>query len=187
MTGAAPHKIGPGRFVLVVGPSGGGKDTVIAGVKEACREHPGFVFPRRVVTRDASAAEDHDSLDDAAFERAIADGAFAVWWPAHGLKYGIPRGIDDDIRAGRTVICNVSRAIVADVQARYENVAVVLITAPPDVLAARLAGRARPSDGPLDQRVKRNDAFGTFQADHTIDNTGTPEEAVRTFIEVIGR
>ncbi len=56
-------------------PSGGGKDTLIAGAKEACHTNPDVVFPRRVVTRAASAAEDHDSLDDAAFERARGDGA----------------------------------------------------------------------------------------------------------------
>ena len=39
-------------------------------------------------------------------------GDFAFWWEAHGLKYALPAAIDDDIRAGRTVVCNVSRGIV---------------------------------------------------------------------------
>jgi ABC-type phosphonate transport system ATPase subunit len=39
--------IGPGRLVLVVGPSGAGKDTVIAGTKAACAGDPGIVFSRR--------------------------------------------------------------------------------------------------------------------------------------------
>ncbi|MDO8877591.1 MAG: phosphonate metabolism protein/1,5-bisphosphokinase (PRPP-forming) PhnN [Pseudolabrys sp.] len=175
----------PGRLVLVVGPSGAGKDTIIAGAKAACAGKPSIVFPRRIVTRATSAAEDHDTLNEAAFEQAVIDGGFAFWWQAHGLKYGIPRGIDDDIRAGRTVICNVSRSVVTDVRARYENVDVVLVTAPTEVLAARLAGRARDSDGPADLRIKRNDIYSNFRPDHTIDNSGALEEAIRLFLEVV--
>lgn len=185
MTACPAQAIGPGRFILVVGPSGGGKDTIIAGAKAACDGKASVVFPRRIVTRKASAAEDHDSLDDAPFDRAVNDGSFAIWWQAHGLKYGIPRSVDTDIRAGHTVICNVSRAVVDDIRGRYANVCVVLVTASPAVLAARLAGRSRDSDGPLRQRIKRNDAFANFRADHAIDNVGTPEHAVRLFLEVI--
>jgi ribose 1,5-bisphosphokinase len=181
-----PRKpIGPGRLILVVGPSGGGKDTIIAGAKAACADNPTIVFPRRIVTRKASAAEDHDSLDDIAFNRALCDGAFAFCWQAHGLKYAIPCSADDDIRAGRTVICNVSRAVVDDVGARYKNVDVVLVTAPVEILAARLASRSRVSDGPLEQRIKRNDAFTDFRADCTICNTGTPDDAIREFLMLV--
>src|SRR5216117_2947292 len=98
-------QIGPGRLVLVVVPSGAGKDTLIDRVRTACREDAGIVFPRRVVTRLSSSAEDHDTISEAAFDQAATDGAFALWWTAHGLKYGIPAAIDNDIRAGRTVAC----------------------------------------------------------------------------------
>ena len=180
-----PEPLGPGRLVLVVGPSGGGKDTIIAGVKAGCAGNPAVIFPRRIVTRPASATEDHDTLDDAAFDRAAADGGFAFWWQAHGLKYGIPRRIDDDIRAGHVVICNVSRGVVADVRARYASVSVVLVTAPPDILAARLAGRSRSSDGSLDLRLKRNDAFAGFRPDHTINNIGAPDHAIRQLLALV--
>ena len=178
----AADPIGPGRLLLVVGPSGAGKDTIIAGAKAACAHDSNIVFPRRVVTRTATSAEDHDSLDDAGFERALADGDFAFLWRAHGLRYGIPRSIDDDIRAGRTVICNVSRGVVANLRVRYADVIAVLITAPADILAARLAGRSRASDGSLPERIKRNEAFVEFQADRTIDNSGAPEAAVQHLI-----
>jgi ribose 1,5-bisphosphokinase len=182
----AQKSIGPGRLILVVGPSGGGKDTIIAGAKEACAGNPAVVFPRRVVTRAASTAEDHDTLDDAAFDEATMKGGFAFWWEAHGLKYGIPHGIDDDIRAGRTVVCNVSRAVVSDLRVRYANVDAILVTAPAAILAARLAARARNSDGPLDQRLKRSDAYAGFRADCTINNDGARSEAVRRLLSAIG-
>lgn len=187
MTATPPGLIGPGRFVLVVGPSGGGKDTLIALAKTACHADPAIVFPRRIVTRAASAAEDHDSLDEEAFDRVAADGGFAVWWQAHGLKYAVPGSVADDIRAGRTVICNVSRAVVAIVRAGYMQVDVVLVTAPADILLARLAGRARASDGPLAQRIKRNDAYEGFRADYTINNADLPDTAARQLLAILKR
>lgn len=182
---AAPEPFGPGRFVLVVGPSGAGKDTVIAGAKAACGHDPAIVFPRRVVTRPASGHEDHDSLEDAAFDGAVRSGLFAFWWQAHGLKYGVPRTAEDDVRFGRTIVCNVSRGIVADLRGLYARVDAVLVTAPADVLAARLAGRSRETDGTLAQRLGRNDAYMEFRADYVIENTGAADVAVRMLVDVI--
>ena len=66
--------IGPGRLVLVVGPSGAGKDTLIAGARAACRDDATVVFPRRVVTRPASNFEDNDFVSKSAFEQAAVNG-----------------------------------------------------------------------------------------------------------------
>ena len=57
-------------------------------------------------------------------------------WEAHGHRYALPRAIDDDIRAGRTVVANVSRTVIAALRPTYANVVVVSITAPPDVSGA---------------------------------------------------
>jgi hypothetical protein len=54
--------------------------------------------------------------------------------------------VDFDIEAGRTVVCNVSRTVVAAVRERYANVVTVLVTAPREVLGRRLASRERAGE-----------------------------------------
>ena len=96
--------IGPGRLVLVVGPSGAGKDTLLGLAKAACVDQSNIVFPRRVITREASASEDNEEVSVGTFEAALARDEYAMHWEAHGHRYALSRAIDDDIRAGRTVV-----------------------------------------------------------------------------------
>jgi ribose 1,5-bisphosphokinase len=180
------ERIGPGALVLVVGPSGAGKDTLIGMARVSCAEDPAAVFPRRMVTRPNSDAEDHDSVSEPAFDAAIGQGAFAFWWEAHGLKYGLPAAIDIDIRAGRTVVCNVSRAMVRSLRERYARVIVVLVTAPRDVLRARLAGRSRSSDGDVAGRIDRAaPSADDLAPDVVIENIGDPRCGAQRLCAVI--
>ena len=179
------ERIGPGWLILVVGPSGAGKDTLIAHARERCRAEASIVFPRRVVTRPASSAEDHATVSPEAFEATAAAGGFALWWRAHDLSYGVPCSIDGDIRAGRTIVCNVSRTIIAPARARYARVAAVLITAPADMLAARLAQRSRERADSVADRLRRGDALADVAVDFTIENVGTPELAASRLLEII--
>ena len=184
LTRSDPRLIGPGRLVLVVGPSGAGKDTLIDGARALCADDAAVVFPRRVVTRPPGAAEDNDCVSVEEFDRALGTGSFALWWAAHGNKYGIPISIDADIRAGRIVVCNVSRTIVVAARQRYADVTLVLVTAPPDVLAQRLASRGRSSDGDLTARLRRADAIDA-EADCVIHNVDRPRAGVRRLVNAI--
>jgi ribose 1,5-bisphosphokinase len=175
--------LGPGRLVLVVGPSGAGKDTLLGLARAACAEDPGIVFPRRIVTRESSAAEDNVAVSADEFRRALAHGDFAVHWQAHGHSYALPLEIDDDIRAGRTVVANVSRTVLEALRKAYADVVVVAITAPPEVLAARLAARARRSDGDIGERLSRT--TDDANADVTIVNTGNADYHSRQLVRVI--
>ena len=175
--------MGPGKLVLVIGPSGAGKDTLLDLARAACADDPSIVFARRVVTREASSAEDNEQMSPAAFCEAKARGAFAIDWEAHGHAYGLPRSIEDDIRAGRTVVANVSRTVVAALRHAYANVGVVLITAPSDVLAERLAMRQRGSDGNIAERLAR--AVEDAEPDATIVNVSSAEYHARQLLRVI--
>jgi ribose 1,5-bisphosphokinase len=184
ITGDRPQAIGPGRLLLVIGPSGAGKDTLLGLAKAACTDDMNIVFPRRVVTREASSSEDNESLSPDAFQRALQQGAFAMHWEAHGHCYALPKAIDDDIRAGRTVIVNVSRMVVEVMRRSYADVVVVSITAPPQILAERLATRARSSDGQIEARLRRivEDAA---RPDVTISNVSSAEYHARQLVRVI--
>jgi ribose 1,5-bisphosphokinase len=165
--------IGPGRLVAVAGPSGAGKDTLLRFARNLLRGNPNIVFPHRVVTRKPSVTEDHQALSEADFAAAVAAGGFAFWWYAHGLNYAVGATIDDDIRAGKTAVCNVSRAVIAELRCRYADVRVVLVTAPMEVLAARLAARGRASDGALAMRLARSaPAQSDLAPDVVIENVG---------------
>lgn len=178
-------KIGPGRLVLVVGPSGAGKDTLLGLAQAALADDGDVVFVRRVVTREASAHENNVQVTPEAFRSAKEDGAFAIDWEAHGLCYALPRSIDDDIRSGRSVVANISRTVIPALRAAYADVVVVSITAPPEVLAARLAARGRASDGPLSDRLKRS--VDTSGADVTINNVSTADVHAAELIRAIKR
>lgn len=177
--------IGPGRLVLVVGPSGAGKDTLLRLAQAACADDHDIVFPRRVVTRASSADEDNIALSPDEFARARDHGDFAVHWDAHGHSYALPLEINDDIRAGRAVVANVSRTVIAELRGTYANVVVVAITAPPDVLAQRLAARARHSDGNIADRLARSVDDAWTNADVTILNAGSADYHSRHLLRVI--
>ena len=175
--------IGPGKLVLVVGPSGAGKDTLLGLARAACADDPAIAFVRRVVTREASSAEDNEQISVDAFREACARNAFAIHWEAHGHAYGLPRSIDDDIRAGRTVVANVSRTVIPSLRHAYANVVVVSITAPADVLAARLAMRKRGSDGNITERLTRR--VEDAEPDATIVNVSSAEYHARQLLRII--
>lgn len=185
MTEAAPRDVRTGRLVLVVGPSGAGKDALIGWVQAACASDPSVVFPRRVVTRQGSLHEPNETLSNDDFLAAASQGAFALHWQAHGLSYGVRRAIDDDLAAGRTVIINVSRMVVARARQTYPDVTVVLITAPPEVLLSRLASRNRDSDGRIEDRLSRAVDTAAFTPDVTISNVGALDEHARELLAVV--
>ncbi|MBY0611525.1 MAG: phosphonate metabolism protein/1,5-bisphosphokinase (PRPP-forming) PhnN [Beijerinckiaceae bacterium] len=170
-----------GVLFLVVGPSGAGKDTVIDGARAALSGDPTFVFPRRIVTRPEGRWEKHDSIDEAAFAEAETRGDFVLSWQAHGLRYGVPAFVSREIDSGKRVVVNTSRAIIPAARTRFSTVRVVLVTAPAEVLAARIATRGR--DAGVPSRAQRAEALNEgLEADCTIVNDRTPEEAVARMV-----
>ncbi len=177
----------PGVLFLVVGPSGVGKDSLTDGAKAVLEGNPQFVFPRRTITRASDAgSEAHRPITECDFETEEAVGSFAFSWRAHGLAYGIPKTITDDLAAGRSVIINVSRAILDRARRHFPNLRVISIRAPERVLAGRLSKRGRESNSDIRERLDRANAYDVEGPDVIeLVNDGTLEVAVEQFVAIL--
>jgi phosphonate metabolism protein PhnN/1,5-bisphosphokinase (PRPP-forming) len=174
-------------LVLVVGPSGAGKDTLIDAARVRLGADPRFRWVRRVVTRPAEAGgEDHEPADPETFTARRDAGGFALWWEAHGVAYGIPADIATDLAAGRVVIGNASRTVIADTAARFP-VTVIEVTAPAEVLAARLNGRGREDAADIAGRLARTVNMPDGVAVERIDNGGTLADGVAAMVAALTR
>lgn len=142
-----------GRLIAVVGASGVGKDSVMAGIHAAL---PRLHLVRRVITRAPQlGGEDHDAVTAPQFEDMVQNGAFAVHWDAHGLRYGIPVTVKYQLNKGTDCLANFSREVLSEANAIFPRLTVLNITARPEIRARRLAGRGRETQTEIAQRLAR--------------------------------
>jgi ribose 1,5-bisphosphokinase len=167
-------------LVLVVGPSGAGKDTLLAAARDALRDDARFGFARRVITRPAEAGgEDHEAIT----EQEFAARNLALQWQAHGLRYGIPAEV---IGNREVVVANVSRTVVAEAAERF-SLRVIEVTAPPELRAARLAARGREDEADVAARLARPATLPKHVPIETVINDGLLSDGVARFLAALSR
>jgi ribose 1,5-bisphosphokinase len=165
-------------LVLVVGPSGAGKDSLLAGAKAAFAGDPRVRFARRVITRPADPeGEDHEPVTETEFDARD----FALSWSAHGLRYGIAA-----VDTAPVVVANVSRGVIAEAAARWP-IRVIEVTAPAEVLAARLAARGREGTEDVARRLARSVAIAEGVTVETVWNDGSLAEGEERFVAALRR
>jgi ribose 1,5-bisphosphokinase len=176
-----------GMMVVVVGPSGAGKDTLIGRAAKHFDGRTDVHFARRIITRGEDAGgEDHVSVSDGGFEAMQQAGGFAVCWVAHGLKYGISAAVLDELAEGNIVIANGSRSVLDRFKTAFPRLTVINVTARPEVLAGRLQARGRETREDILQRLERGSLI--VQGDYdviTIDNSGAADDAAREMITAL--
>lgn len=173
-----------GRFIAFVGPSGVGKDSVMSAL---VAKEPRLTSVRRVVTRPADAGgEDFDAVSPETFERMKRDGAFALFWSAHGLQYGIPTSVDATLATGQDVLANLSRGVLTWAVERFSSVEIIALTVSPEVLFQRLTQRGRESPNEIARRLARASFPLPPDLDvTTIDNSGPVERTVADSLDYL--
>ena len=124
-------------------------------------------------------------MDMEAFTAAERDGAFALSWDAHGLRYGLPITLQADLDAGRVVVANLSRGVIPALVERYADAVVVLVTADRDIIERRLASRGRETADSIRNRLDRRVADRLPSSTVQIDNSGTLETAGMQFVRLL--
>ncbi|MBY5776609.1 phosphonate metabolism protein/1,5-bisphosphokinase (PRPP-forming) PhnN [Rhizobium leguminosarum] len=190
MTSHEPHAgagAERGIMVVVVGPSGAGKDTLMNLAARRFKGRDDVHFVRRVITRHRDAGgEDHLSVSLEGFAAMEQSGSFAVWWEAHGLKYGIPAEVSVALSRGHVVVANGSRSALHRFQAAFPRLKVINVTARPEVLAGRLEARGRETHEDIMARLARGPLTVRGEYDVTeLDNSGSLEEAEQKMIEIL--
>jgi guanylate kinase len=133
----------PGLVVLS-GPSGVGKSSVIADLRE---RHPEIWQSVSVTTRAPRPGEiegqHYHFVDEAEFDRMVAEGAFLEHATFAGHRYGTPRApVDEHLAAGVPALLEIELQGARQVRAAMPD-ALLVFLAPPswEELVRRLTGR----------------------------------------------
>ena len=181
MTGLAP-------LILVVGPSGAGKDTLLEGAARELEPTGNFSFATRVITRPVTSdGEQHIEISTDAFNQKEAEGYFLLSWRAHGYCYGILAEPTETLRTrGCAVVASVSRTVIDDAKSRHQPVHVIVVTAPKTVLERRLANRGREPEADVLARLERSNAIDVSGQNVTIiENTSDVKSGIRQMISAL--
>jgi ribose 1,5-bisphosphokinase len=178
-----------GRLIYLVGPSGAGKDSLLAYAQQRLAADHSVRFARRYITRPAGyVGENHVALTPEQFVQRQALGLFAMTWQSHGLEYGIGSEIHDWMAQGQCVVVNGSRDYLPVAAERFASLEPVLVRADPAVLQARLAARGREAPDDVTRRLslatQRNAALKHPRLIE-IDNNGALEAAGERLVTLI--
>ncbi len=144
-----------GNLVVISGPSGVGKSTII----DAVMQHTPAVFSVSATTRSPRAGEvegiDYHFVDRDSFLEAIDDGQVLEWAEYGGNLYGTLRSeVDAAIAQGATVILDIENDGARQVREAFDG-AVLIFIMPPSIaeLEQRLAARGDTSPADMAKRL----------------------------------
>ena len=138
----------PPLLVLISGPSGVGKDSVLAALRERTPEaHYTVTATTRPPREGEAEGADYYFYSEDAFLRLLEEGAFLEHASVYGRYYGVPKApIAAALAKGRDVLMRVDVQGAATIRALVpQAITLFLLTDSREELEARL--RARKSDG----------------------------------------
>jgi guanylate kinase len=179
-------------LVVITGPSGVGKDTIVARLREL---HPDCYVVVTATTRAPREGERHGVdylfIDRAEYDRVLAAGEFLEHAEVYGNGYGIPRApVRAALAEGRDVLMRIDPQGAATI-GRLVPGATRIFVAPPtmDELESRLRNRKTDSPAALARRLataraemERAEEFEYYvvNADGELDRTVCEITAIMT-------
>lgn len=175
------------KLIYVMGPSGAGKDTLLAYARP--RVDPAqIVFAHRYITRAIDSAENHVALTREEFAARREAGLFAHYWESHGFMYAIGAEVDVWRTRGLTVVVSGARAAWLVARTRYPDTVGVLIDAPASLREKRLSMRGREDEAAIRERLNREVPVQTVQGTvYLLDNCDAVAIAGDRFVHLLQR
>jgi ribose 1,5-bisphosphokinase len=170
------------KIILIVGPSGAGKDSLLRTCREAFANRQDILFVPRYVTRMPDDNEQNYYIDQSAFNTLKHNGFFFIDWQAHGNSYAISL---DPLRQKdkQAVVISVSRTVIVAFEKVFDDVETIAISAPESVLHKRLTDRGRESAQARDSRLARVGLEPIATRLYHFENIGPLEQTAPKFIE----
>ncbi len=175
------------RLTVLSGPSGVGKGTVVAAVR---KRHPDVWVSVSVTTRRPRPGEQdgvhYHFVDDAEFDRLIADDGLLEWAEYAGNRYGTPvEPLRKRLATGAPALLEIELQGARQVRERDPEAPLVFL-APPTwaELVSRLAGRG--SEPPAVQERRLRLAQAELDASGEFDVVVVNDDVARAADELVG-
>jgi guanylate kinase len=146
-----------GNVFVLSAPSGAGKSTL---AKRLVQQVQDLIFSVSCTTRPPRAGErngqDYFFLDDAAFDRMVAQGGFVEWVKVYGNRYGTGKAwIQEQLETGQDILLDIETIGAKNVRREIPD-AIMIFLLPPDAeaLSQRLRGRGKDSEAQIRMRLQ---------------------------------
>ncbi len=150
--------MGTGRLIVLTGPSGVGKGTLL---RSLVQRHPELCVSVSATTRAPRPGEidgqDYNFVSRSGFERMVAQGELLEWAEFAGNFYGTPRaGVEENIRQGRWVILEIELEGARQIRKTFPEALRIFILPPSlPVLEYRIRNRGQDTEDAIARRLQR--------------------------------